>query len=68
MPYGNAGWRIDLNIGGWNGEKVLAEARTFANQVIFSTFQPSDERCSAASRSSGINRTYAMACTTAHRC
>jgi type IV pilus assembly protein PilY1 len=60
VPFGSDGWRIDLNIGGWNGEKVLAEARTFANQVIFSTFQPSDNLISCEPQP-GINRTYAMA-------
>jgi type IV pilus assembly protein PilY1 len=60
VPYGNAGWRIDLNIGGWNGEKVLAEARTYGNQVIFSTFQPSDNLLSCEPQP-GINRTYVMA-------
>jgi hypothetical protein len=53
------GWRIDLSIGGWNGEKVLAEARTFANQVIFSTFQPSTT-VSTCEPQLGTNRTYAM--------
>ena len=40
VPIGNPGWRLELRIGGWQGEKVLAESRTFDNQVIFTTFTP----------------------------
>jgi type IV pilus assembly protein PilY1 len=54
-----AGWRVDLSIGGWNGEKVLAEARTFANQVFFSTFQPSTGVLTCQPQI-GTNRTYVM--------
>ena len=54
------GWKFALSIGGWNGEKVLAEARTFANQVFFSTFQPSTTAVSGCIPSLGTNRTYAM--------
>jgi type IV pilus assembly protein PilY1 len=53
------GWRVDLSIGGWNGEKVLAEARTFANQVFFSTFQPSTGSLTCQPQI-GTNRTYVM--------
>jgi type IV pilus assembly protein PilY1 len=59
VGWGAAGWRIDLNIGGWNGEKVLAEARTFANQVIFTTFQPSLAAVTCEPQV-GRNRIYAM--------
>jgi len=37
---GSNGWRFELRDGGWRGEKVLAEARTFNNQVFFTTFTP----------------------------
>jgi type IV pilus assembly protein PilY1 len=40
VPIGSAGWRLELNDGGWIGEKVLAEARTFDNKVFFTTFTP----------------------------
>ncbi len=53
------GWRLDLNIGGWQGEKVLAEARTFNNDVIFSTFMPSTGGNSCQPQL-GINRVYQM--------
>jgi type IV pilus assembly protein PilY1 len=59
VGWGAPGWRLDLNIGGWNGEKVLAEARTFANQVFFSTFQPS-LAATTCEPQIGRNRTYAM--------
>jgi type IV pilus assembly protein PilY1 len=53
------GWRVDLSIGGWNGEKVLSEARVFANQVFFSTFQPSTAAVTCEPQL-GTNRTYIM--------
>jgi hypothetical protein len=56
---GSVGWRLDLNIGGWQGEKVLAEARTFNNQVIFSTFIPSSGSSSCVP-ALGLNRVYQM--------
>jgi type IV pilus assembly protein PilY1 len=40
IPYGSAGWRLSLNDGGWRGEKVLAEARTFNGQLFVSTYRP----------------------------
>ncbi len=59
VPHLSAGWRLDLDIGGWIGEKVLAEARTFNNQVIFSTFMPSAGGTSCKPQL-GINRIYQM--------
>ena len=40
VPIGSPGWRLELRDGGWIGEKVLAESRTFDNQVFFTTFTP----------------------------
>jgi type IV pilus assembly protein PilY1 len=40
VPQGSAGWRMSLNDGGWLGEKVLAEARTFAGDIYISTYRP----------------------------
>jgi type IV pilus assembly protein PilY1 len=59
VPNGSPGWRLDLNIGGWQGEKVLAEARTFNNEVIFSTFMPGTTSTSCQPQL-GINRVYQM--------
>ena len=40
VPPGSPGWRFELRDGGWTGEKVLAEARTFDNKIYFTTFTP----------------------------
>lgn len=40
VPQGHPGWRLSLNDGGWNGEKVLAESRTFDGAVFISTYRP----------------------------
>lgn len=60
VAFGDQGWRLDLDLGGSQGEKVLAEARTFANQVVFSTFVPSASSASCAPQP-GTHRTYVMA-------
>lgn len=55
------GWYLDLNVGtGWNGEKVLAEARTFNNQVIFSTFRPGTGIVTSCTPQLGTNRIYQL--------
>ncbi len=55
------GWYLDLNLGtGWIGEKVLAEARTFNNQVIFSTFRPGTSGIVTCTPQLGTNRVYQM--------
>jgi len=40
VPPGSDGWRLELRTGGWAGEKVLAEARTFNSRIFFTTFSP----------------------------
>jgi type IV pilus assembly protein PilY1 len=62
MTTGKQGWYLDLNVGtGWVGEKVLAEARTFNNQVIFSTFRPgTDANVRSCTPQLGTNRIYQM--------
>ncbi|MFL2545859.1 MAG: pilus assembly protein [Candidatus Rariloculaceae bacterium] len=61
VPLGAAGWRFELRDGGWNGEKVLAEARTFGNKVFFTSFTPgatpTQNDCNPAL---GTNRLYIM--------
>ena len=47
VPQGQPGWQLQLRDGGWIGEKVLAEARTFNNQVMFTTFRPSQNATSS---------------------
>jgi type IV pilus assembly protein PilY1 len=60
VPANGPGWRMALDVGGWQGEKVLAEARTFANKVIFSTFMPTVTTVDACMPQLGTNRTYAV--------
>jgi type IV pilus assembly protein PilY1 len=60
VPQGSPGWRLDLVAGGgWNGEKVLAETRTFNNRVFVTTFRPGTAgvNCHPAL---GTNRQYVM--------
>jgi type IV pilus assembly protein PilY1 len=60
VPQGSPGWRIDLvGGGGWRGEKVLAETRTFNNRVFVTTFRPGTTgvNCHPAL---GTNRQYVM--------
>lgn len=40
IPFASPGWRMRLDDGGWRGEKVLAESRTFNNRIYFTTFTP----------------------------
>ena len=40
VPQGSPGWRLSFNDGGWQGEKVLAETRTFDSKVFISTYRP----------------------------
>jgi type IV pilus assembly protein PilY1 len=61
VPIGSAGWRFELRDGGWRGEKVLAEARTFNNQVFFTTFTPNTVAlANPCEPSLGSNRIYAL--------
>jgi type IV pilus assembly protein PilY1 len=52
------GWYLNLGTG--NGEKVLAEARTFDNEVIFTTFRPGSSGAGCVPQL-GTNRVYRMA-------
>jgi type IV pilus assembly protein PilY1 len=56
------GWKLELRLpGGWVGEKVLAESRTFNNTIFFPTYLPNetaaDNVCSPAA---GSNRVYVI--------
>jgi type IV pilus assembly protein PilY1 len=57
VPQGSAGWRLSLNDGGWRGEKVLAEARTFAGEVFISTYRPGTDG-SSCEPAVGTTRQY----------
>jgi type IV pilus assembly protein PilY1 len=59
VPAGSPGWRFELRTsGGWTGEKVLAEARTFNNQILFTTFEPGVTSGSSCTPRLGTNRLY----------
>jgi type IV pilus assembly protein PilY1 len=61
IPQDGAGWRFELRDGGWIGEKVLAEGRTFNNQVFFTTFRPgAAANANPCIPSLGTNRLYVM--------
>lgn len=63
IPFASPGWRLDLNEGGWRGEKVLAESRTFNNRIFFTTFTPADEAQGSVDNcqpAPGINRLYVV--------
>ena len=70
-----AGWRMDLvavnssasppTITG-RGEKALAESRTFANNVYFTTYSPELRKLGECGNDIGVNRLYVVnACTAA---
>jgi type IV pilus assembly protein PilY1 len=59
VPQGSPGWKLLLDDGGWQGEKVLAESRTFNNQVFFTTFRPSTTATTCEPQL-GTNRLYVM--------
>ncbi len=40
IPFNALGWKMDLSVPSWQGEKVLAESLTFANTIIFTTYLP----------------------------
>ena len=63
IPFGSPGWRLDLNEGGWRGEKVLAESHTFNNRIFFTTFTPAADTQSSIENclpAPGANRLYVV--------
>lgn len=61
VPVGSPGWRLELRLpGGFNGEKVLAESRTFNNIVFFPTYLPAGAVTSDPCAPTGNNRAYAV--------
>jgi type IV pilus assembly protein PilY1 len=59
VPEGKPGWRLELRLpGGFAGEKVLAESRTFNNAVLFPTYLP--QGGTAGCGPLGGNRVYAV--------
>jgi type IV pilus assembly protein PilY1 len=53
------GWKIELNQGGWIGEKVLSESRTFADTIYFTSFTPG-ANTNPCQPGQGLNKLYAV--------
>jgi len=70
IPFGSQGWRMDLSIPTWQGEKVLAESITFAETIIFTTYLPQAGAAVPGSNAcvarQGRNRLYAVAALDGH--
>ncbi len=60
IPSGSAGWYMELRYPSWQGEKVLAEARQFQNQILFTTFTPGGGQARACAPTAGRNRLYVV--------
>jgi type IV pilus assembly protein PilY1 len=61
VPEGSAGWKLELRLpGGFEGEKVLAESRTFNNVIFFPTYLPRGTAESDPCAPAGANRAYAV--------
>ncbi len=59
---GAAGWKLELRLpGGFAGEKVLAESRTFDNIIFFPTYLPRGTNSADPCAPAGTNRAYAIA-------
>lgn len=54
------GWKLELRLpGGWVGEKVLAESRTFNGSIFFPTYLPNQSAsANSCTPASGRNRVY----------
>jgi type IV pilus assembly protein PilY1 len=65
IPATALGWKMDLNVPSWEGEKVLAESLTFAGTILFTTYLPQAGDTINGSNScvarQGRNRLYAVA-------
>jgi type IV pilus assembly protein PilY1 len=64
IPADSPGWRMDLRLPSWQGEKVLAEARTFQGTILFTSYLPKSGASVPGSNSciarQGANRLYAI--------
>jgi type IV pilus assembly protein PilY1 len=64
IPADSPGWRMDLRLPSWQGEKVLAEARTFQSTILFTSYLPKAGASVPGSNSciarQGANRLYAV--------
>ena len=63
VPADTVGWRLNLNQPGgtWRGEKVLGEATTINNNIVFTTYTPSTGiPADPCAPTLGTNRAYAV--------
>lgn len=61
VPDSAAGWKLELRLpGGFAGEKVLAESRTFNNVIFFPTYLPRGTAETDPCAPAGSNRAYAV--------
>jgi type IV pilus assembly protein PilY1 len=61
IPPTAVGWKMNMSRGGtFVGEKVLAEARTFAGQLFFTSYTPNAAGSNSCSVSQGTNRLYVV--------
>jgi type IV pilus assembly protein PilY1 len=64
IAFGKQGWKMDMSVPSWQGEKVLAESLTFSNTIIFTTYLPQAGAAVPGSNScvarQGRNRLYAV--------
>jgi type IV pilus assembly protein PilY1 len=63
IPADTVGWRLNLNQPGgtWRGEKVLGEATTINNNIVFTTYTPSTGiPADPCAPTLGTNRAYAV--------
>lgn len=62
LAYNAPGWKLELRLpGGWVGEKVLAESRTFNNTIFFPTYIPNTtSSVNTCAPAAGRNRVYVV--------
>jgi type IV pilus assembly protein PilY1 len=64
IAFGKQGWKMDMSVPSWQGEKVLAESLTFSGTIIFTTYLPQAGTAVPGSNScvarQGRNRLYAV--------
>jgi type IV pilus assembly protein PilY1 len=60
VPGGSTGWKLDLNLNGWRGEKVLAESVTADGVIFFPTFTPTGVDPRNPCLATTLNRSYAV--------
>lgn len=61
IPATARGWKIELSQPSWQGEKVLSEARTFNNSILFPTFSPvGNTQTTSCTAQTGTNTLYVV--------